>query len=214
MYDSYYYYFIFILFLCLGVERILHAVSVIAWHIYNATDSDVKTLSAMNVLSSVLISVWDVIASCVSVAAAAGTALLTFSWWIICITALALVCTFLHEYMPEGLEAFFAMWNNGLGAFLRATIFLPFEILYYFLWVTVPVWNAFVWMSSTKLLSTITMPAVKLEWENFLQAITAIHSLALHLALSCSSYLGTFSCLLYTSPSPRDQRGSRMPSSA
>ena len=24
----------------------------------------------------------------------------------------------------------------------------------------------------------------------------------------------TFSCLLYTSPSPRDQRGSRMPSSA
>jgi len=25
---------------------------------------------------------------------------------------------------------------------------------------------------------------------------------------------GAFSCLLYTSPSPRDQRGSRMPSSA
>ena len=28
------------------------------------------------------------------------------------------------------------------------------------------------------------------------------------------SNLGVLSCLLYTSPSPRDQRGSRMPSSA
>ena len=27
-------------------------------------------------------------------------------------------------------------------------------------------------------------------------------------------YVNTFGCLLYTSPSPRDQRGSRMPSSA
>ena len=27
-------------------------------------------------------------------------------------------------------------------------------------------------------------------------------------------YRGTYTCLLYTSPSPRDQRGSRMPSSA
>ena len=27
-------------------------------------------------------------------------------------------------------------------------------------------------------------------------------------------YTGIFNCLLYTSPSPRDQRGSRMPSSA
>ena len=26
--------------------------------------------------------------------------------------------------------------------------------------------------------------------------------------------IGTMTCLLYTSPSPRDQRGSRMPSSA
>ena len=31
---------------------------------------------------------------------------------------------------------------------------------------------------------------------------------------SAASSLFTYACLLYTSPSPRDQRGSRMPSSA
>ena len=29
-----------------------------------------------------------------------------------------------------------------------------------------------------------------------------------------NDFLPTYACLLYTSPSPRDQRGSRMPSSA
>ena len=32
--------------------------------------------------------------------------------------------------------------------------------------------------------------------------------------LEIGSGIGNISCLLYTSPSPRDQRGSRMPSSA
>ena len=32
--------------------------------------------------------------------------------------------------------------------------------------------------------------------------------------LSGGNFEGTIGCLLYTSPSPRDQRGSRMPSSA
>ena len=32
--------------------------------------------------------------------------------------------------------------------------------------------------------------------------------------LSAEVHLSTTPCLLYTSPSPRDQRGSRMPSSA
>ena len=31
---------------------------------------------------------------------------------------------------------------------------------------------------------------------------------------ACSVFLGTMSCLLYTSPSPRDAHESRMPSSA
>jgi len=31
---------------------------------------------------------------------------------------------------------------------------------------------------------------------------------------ACAVLVGTYLCLLYTSPSPRDQRGSRMPSSA
>ena len=33
-------------------------------------------------------------------------------------------------------------------------------------------------------------------------------------AIKASDMLVTYTCLLYTSPSPRDQRGSRMPSSA
>ena len=40
-------------------------------------------------------------------------------------------------------------------------------------------------------------------------ALVALQTLFKHQALS-----GNFPCLLYTSPSPRDQRGSRMPSSA
>ena len=44
------------------------------------------------------------------------------------------------------------------------------------------------------------------------------HSLDVHISRtwSLSSELGNYvtTCLLYTSPSPRDQRGSRMPSSA
>ena len=39
--------------------------------------------------------------------------------------------------------------------------------------------------------------------------------LSLTLSMGVAIYLGiSYSCLLYTSPSPRDQRGSRMPSSA
>ena len=38
--------------------------------------------------------------------------------------------------------------------------------------------------------------------------------LVLHCAIGWRSALATKTCLLYTSPSPRDQRGSRMPSSA
>ena len=33
-------------------------------------------------------------------------------------------------------------------------------------------------------------------------------------SIQSSQWAGLYSCLLYTSPSPRDQRGSRMPSSA
>ena len=35
-----------------------------------------------------------------------------------------------------------------------------------------------------------------------------------HIAIDATSSANLFTCLLYTSPSPRDQRGSRMPSSA
>ena len=35
-----------------------------------------------------------------------------------------------------------------------------------------------------------------------------------YLVDACDSLVGEKACLLYTSPSPRDQRGSRMPSSA
>ena len=35
-----------------------------------------------------------------------------------------------------------------------------------------------------------------------------------YLPLALKNDIGIYACLLYTSPSPRDQRGSRMPSSA
>ena len=44
-------------------------------------------------------------------------------------------------------------------------------------------------------------------------AETALH-LRIVEATQAGAVLHTHSCLLYTSPSPRDQRGSRMPSSA
>ena len=47
------------------------------------------------------------------------------------------------------------------------------------------------------------------DWR-WMAAIAAVGPL-LHLAMDAGN---TYGCLLYTSPSPRDQRGSRMPSSA
>ena len=41
-----------------------------------------------------------------------------------------------------------------------------------------------------------------------------IHSLVHSIMMSASKCKQSIDCLLYTSPSPRDQRGSRMPSSA
>ena len=49
----------------------------------------------------------------------------------------------------------------------------------------------------------------------FEQSIVFLVTNTVTLVLSLVSFaLGIFTCLLYTSPSPRDQRGSRMPSSA
>ena len=47
-----------------------------------------------------------------------------------------------------------------------------------------------------------------------LTALTVTQIFARGLATGVTILIGVFACLLYTSPSPRDQRGSRMPSSA
>ena len=44
--------------------------------------------------------------------------------------------------------------------------------------------------------------------------LTAALLIAQTLSAAAQSRPDTFACLLYTSPSPRDQRGARMPSSA
>ena len=55
-------------------------------------------------------------------------------------------------------------------------------------------------------------PGVHIEGVLRLPASDPVASLVVHGATATSSHF--YSCLLYTSPSPRDQRGSRMPSSA
>ena len=45
-------------------------------------------------------------------------------------------------------------------------------------------------------------------------ALEAALQAASHSALGLANHRGQYSCLLYTSPSPRDKRQSRMPSSA
>ena len=59
----------------------------------------------------------------------------------------------------------------------------------------------------------------KKHWGTFIVNVVACFALGLVLALNetCAASTGIallMGCLLYTSPSPRDQRGSRMPSSA
>ena len=79
--------------------------------------------------------------------------------------------------------------------------------------------------SSRKELSSISKPAVKyVGIDNARSALQTrpglkrfpLHSLAGDVAVGTVAVvtLRTVCCLLYTSPSPRDQRGSRMPSSA
>ena len=46
------------------------------------------------------------------------------------------------------------------------------------------------------------------------EGISGIKNIKDHYVKICDIVDGDVSCLLYTSPSPRDQRGSRMPSSA
>ena len=67
-------------------------------------------------------------------------------------------------------------------------------------------------------LTVLTLPAHHWKWRMRHAAETfATQAAALDGtfdAVWCTSMLDLAACLLYTSPSPRDQRGSRMPSSA
>ena len=57
---------------------------------------------------------------------------------------------------------------------------------------------------------------VEKRYSSNLKTILAVFWISLYVFVNIASvlYLGALACLLYTSPSPRDQRGSRMPSSA
>ena len=49
---------------------------------------------------------------------------------------------------------------------------------------------------------------------DLLGGLNANRELSMNISMAGSNLMQTGACLLYTSPSPRDQRGSRMPSSA
>ena len=53
-------------------------------------------------------------------------------------------------------------------------------------------------------------PGMQLVEPGFFNQMTTLHGLV----MVFGAIMPSFVCLLYTSPSPRDQRGSRMPSSA
>ena len=55
--------------------------------------------------------------------------------------------------------------------------------------------------------------AVDFQFKNK-QYTTDLGQLALDIPFQHNKYLNHYTCLLYTSPSPRDKRQSRMPSSA
>ena len=62
-----------------------------------------------------------------------------------------------------------------------------------------------------------TITKAKIKRENLMDYIHEDRDLLMGLQDDLSDMLyatGTYTCLLYTSPSPRDQSGSRMPSSA
>eukprot|EP00829_Urostomides_striatus_P000527 TRINITY_DN10587_c0_g1_i1.p1 TRINITY_DN10587_c0_g1~~TRINITY_DN10587_c0_g1_i1.p1 ORF type:complete len:100 (+),score=41.51 TRINITY_DN10587_c0_g1_i1:40-300(+) len=52
------------------------------------------------------------------------------------------------------------------------------------------------------------------EHFKYLLPIALVLTLCIHTSWEVFEMIWSYSCLLYTSPSPRDQRGSRMPSSA
>ena len=60
------------------------------------------------------------------------------------------------------------------------------------------------------------LPPKALQAFNYLKSALVVEPLVSHPRPGCPYHLSTdaAACLLYTSPSPRDQRGSRMPSSA
>ena len=66
----------------------------------------------------------------------------------------------------------------------------------------------------------LSIDVIKRERCAFMQALTSSRLLVARLPFdlyafkSCAGYAGLYPCLLYTSPSPRDKRQSRMPSSA
>ena len=60
----------------------------------------------------------------------------------------------------------------------------------------------------------LTSEAVRLEAFLHGEANPGRQVILIHGWLGCADSSYILSCLLYTSPSPRDQRGSRMPSSA
>ena len=60
----------------------------------------------------------------------------------------------------------------------------------------------------------LAQPAVKKATPAIMIAVLLVFLVASYMAMQDPVYRPIFPCLLYTSPSPRDQRGSRMPSSA
>ena len=69
-----------------------------------------------------------------------------------------------------------------------------------------------------RLLKDTTWPTRKESWRDFrsIMEYTAFFVVIIYIfdKLIVSGLIRFINCLLYTSPSPRDQRGSRMPSSA
>eukprot|EP00961_Rhodomonas_salina_P276166 3730994-Rhodomonas_salina.1 len=173
------------------VERVVHAVCVLIWHVVSGTPSDFKTSGAFAVLSSSVLGGWNLILGAGVVATTTVGGVLRVGRWIVQVTVLGLLLTFVLEYYPALVEDAILFYNNGFGLGLRAVVFEPAKLLYLVASVLLPVYNVVVYIG-VKLLSVVLLPGLQFDFSSLLKFLNAFRDLVVHIIASLSAYLVTF----------------------
>jgi hypothetical protein len=174
-----------------AVERVLHALCVVAWHVLQGTTTSLRTYAALAVVLNISQATADVVLSAVSVSVAAGAALAGVASWIVRLTVVGLLLAAAFEYYPSLVEDTVVFWNSGFGSGLRAVWVMPAWYVYRLAAIVLPLYNAIVYIP-VKLLTVVLLPGLEVDPAAFFGLLAEFFEFVHHLCESVVAYLVSF----------------------